>query len=87
MILTTTMLLRLCVGGRYKLTINSYQARLLGLGWPLKRGWVSRLVGTDVTTNCYLTALAIRGQSKERRKEILKEHGYNAAKLFQKGLE
>lgn len=66
-------------------TLNSYQLRLLGIGWPPKHGWIHRLVGQYVTENVFQLLVELRGpRKKAERIEILKRHGISARKLFQK---
>lgn len=66
-------------------TLNSYQLRLLGIGWPPKRGWIHRLVGKWITEEVFQMLVELRGPRKKvERIEILRRHGLSARTLFQK---
>lgn len=62
---------------KYLSPINSYQLKVLGIGWPPTRGWIQRLVGTDIPHSEFALLSELRGpKRKADRIEILKRYGY-----------
>lgn len=54
---------------------NYHQLKLLGVPWPPKRGWLTRLIGTQVDSRTWETVLRLRGVRKRaERKVILGQH-------------
>lgn len=65
------------------IALNSYQLRLLGIGWPPKRGWVSGLIGREIPDDLFRLLMELRGAKKKRERiDILSAHGISACKLF-----
>jgi len=65
-------------------TLNSYQLRLLGIGWPPRRGWIYHLVGQEITDDMFRILVEPKGpRKKAERIQILKRHGISPSKLFQ----
>jgi len=48
---------------------NSDQLAILGIQWPPKKGWLSRLIGTDLPDADYQRLYELKG-SKRRRKAL-----------------
>ena len=67
----------------YGIALNSSQLRILGIGWPPKRGWTHGLIGKEISQEDCDLIMALRGSNKSRQKSILKQHGTSSADLFQ----
>jgi hypothetical protein len=64
--------------------LNSYQLRLLGIGWPPKHGWVTPLLGREISTELVSCLMELRGpRKKEERRRVLVKYGHTAKELFQ----
>lgn len=68
------------------LSLNSYQLRLLGIGYPPKVGWLKSLIGTEIAESLAQLVVDLRGQDKRRMKQTLSRHGISAQELFCKPL-
>ena len=69
------------------IALNCYQLRLIGVGWPPDHGWVSRVVGMEVSDNVLGAMAELRGVAdKHRRRQILGKHGISPSELFQASL-
>lgn len=51
---------------------NKQQTDLLGVPWPPKKGWLSALIGKEVSEETWQKVIAVRGLKKWKRKELLK---------------
>jgi len=47
-------------GGTSGIAWNRRQMTLLGIGWPLKKGWMKELIGLQVPDEIYLTFLSLK---------------------------
>lgn len=51
---------------------NKTQAQLLGLKWPLEKGWLSSLIGKQIPDETWEKVLAVRGLKPKERRKLLK---------------
>lgn len=70
----------------YPLALNSYQFRLLGMGWPPEAGWIHRILGMEISGELNRLLCELRGRNKLQRKIALGRFGISASKLFHKKL-
>lgn len=64
MILTYQKLQKITMCG----TINSFQAEVLGIPFPRQRGWMTKLVGKEISSEDYLKLYNLKGYTKDKRK-------------------
>lgn len=70
--------------GKSGVGYNWVQLRLLGVGWPPPKGWLSRLIGVECPDETWELVLKLRGvRTKEERRIILDKYGVDMAKLAQ----
>jgi hypothetical protein len=51
---------------------NKHQLELLGIKWPPQKGWLSKLVGQEVSDSDWSKVMQLRGiKSRKDRKVIL----------------
>lgn len=63
---------------------NAYQLRLLGIGWPPRKGWVGRLIGKEADNAVIEAVYRLKGaRSKQERKKLLAMLGISPDGLFQ----
>lgn len=70
--------------GSSKCGFNSYQLRLLGVGYPPAKGWLYDLIGTEVSDRTWELVVRLKARGyPEARKALLKLYGVDPVKLFQ----
>lgn len=75
MILTRTILHS---AGTVGVGFNRAQLSLLGVSWPPQKGWLSRLVGTEVPEETWQTVLRLRGvRRRVERQRVMQDSRYN----------
>lgn len=56
--------------------LNREQVELLGASWPLKDGWMRKVIGTDISIRDYDRFLSLQGQlvrqPKKQRRSVVK---------------
>lgn len=63
---------------------NWIQLRILGVGWPPRNGWLSKLIGVEVDERTWDLFKKLRGiKSKQARAEICAGYGVNVGDLAQ----
>jgi hypothetical protein len=68
---------------RNGIAFNSYQFRILGLGFPQKKGWTKRLLGRDVPERQWQCVVELAGvRDSDKRKSIVSAYGVNAREMF-----
>lgn len=64
--------------GSQGMGFNRVQLQLLGVSWPPQRGWLVRLVGTEVDDETWETVVRLRGvRRKSERLSVLRDNKYN----------
>lgn len=50
------------------LGLNKAQARLYGLNYPLRKGWLQRLIGKEIDPKIYKAIMSLKGHTKQKEK-------------------
>lgn len=61
---------------------NAPQIAVLGVSWPLKKGWLSNLIGKEITAKDYERFLELRGVHKKQKIGAPKRPPKEHAELF-----
>ncbi len=52
---------------------NYHQLKLLGVPWPPKKGWISKLVGKEITDEVWEQVQNLSGIPKSQRRALVKQ--------------
>ncbi len=57
--------------GRSGVGFNYHQLKVLGIHWPPKKGWLSSLIGKDISDEQWKLIVAMKGKGRNERRRIL----------------
>lgn len=64
--------------GTLGMGFNRHQLALLGVKWPPKKGWLSRLVGTEVSDDVWEKVMRLKSvRRKHERLRALQDDNYS----------